>query len=775
MAIFGLLGLVVALAAVALSIVLLLVSHIRSCRSTNSTGETLAWAGGVASLVGTLALVFCCGLLIVCFLIEDPTIRYVLQNQSHNEGVSGLLFRVSGLWAGREGSLLFWATLIALYNAVVAVRTMRNHQRLDVMALLVSNLVLLAFISVTLFSESNMPFAATEAQYFNSSGELQGTAKLWGMNQLLEHWAMAIHPPTLFVGYAGLTLPFAYAIATLILKDSSDLWVRRSQRYAMFSWLFLGIGIGLGAVWAYVVLGWGGYWGWDPVENASLLSWMVALALIHSFTIYRQQGAFKRWSIMCACLAFAFVVVGTLITRSGIVDSVHAFAADPLSLELFSGLIIVSVLAGIIGLLIRWKTFAGQDVIESLASRNAAYFFNNLLMVLFTFLLTYLTVASALPSFLPFGGMVISAGTYNAIARPLGVLYCLILAICPLLSWGLTDKKTFLKRAKIPFICALVLFIALLVYFILVLYPNYQAIVDASGRAAEELLSEGAPLYYNGLAVVGLLVASLLFFNTLYLIQHMVVRYREKTDAGFVRTFLKLAWNRSATVGGYIAHLGIAVILVGLIGSSMYVTEKTGYLPYNQESDTAEEVFTIEDYELRYAGSAVEQIGDGSDILYQIAFDVYRSSDGGYVGHVAPSVQLDAKTQQTKLNAGVLSFIDHDLFVVYRGVSDHSELSLDARINPLINCVWIGFFILMTGTALAFFGRRGEAREFKLKDGAPVSTAELAAHEVERCGTIGSAEYIVSANNTEGIAATDSAEHEGEFCDTSKVSHTKEG
>ena len=160
---------------------------------------------------------------------------------------------------------------------------------------------------------------------------------------------MAIHPPTLFIGYAGLTIPFAYAISALIVNDDSTEWVNRSTPYLMFSWLLLGVGIGLGAVWAYVVLGWGGYWGWDPVENASLLPWLVGVALIHSFTVYRQRGAFKRWSVFCACLTFCFVVLGTFITRSGLVQSVHAFEGDPVSLVMFGALIICSLLAGIVG------------------------------------------------------------------------------------------------------------------------------------------------------------------------------------------------------------------------------------------------------------------------------------------------------------------------------------------------------------------------------------------------------------------------------------------
>lgn len=188
--------------------------------------------------------------------------------------------------------------------------------------------MLTAFVSVLLFSEGNMPFIVTDSRYFGDDGTLSVMASARSMNALLEHWAMAIHPPTLFIGYAGLTIPFAYAISALIVNDDSTEWVNRSTPYLMFSWLLLGIGIGLGAVWAYVVLGWGGYWGWDPVENASLLPWLVGVALIHSFTVYRQRGAFKRWSVFCACLTFCFVVLGTFITRSGLVQSVHAFEGD---------------------------------------------------------------------------------------------------------------------------------------------------------------------------------------------------------------------------------------------------------------------------------------------------------------------------------------------------------------------------------------------------------------------------------------------------------------
>ena len=749
MSTFGLFGLVIAFAGVAIGSVCLLASQALRGTRRASSADTFAWAGAVAHILAFVALTFCCGLLVFCFMTGDFSIEYVLLEHSEAEGALGVLYRFAGLWAGREGSLLLWAWLISAFNVAVAVRVMKHDEPIDCMALLVSGLVLVAFVAVMLFSESNMPFTATAAPYIDSSGRLTNTGSMQGMNPLLEHWAQAIHPPTLFIGYAGLTIPFAYAIAALIVNDPSKKWVERSSRFAMISWLFLGIGIGLGCVWAYVVLGWGGYWGWDAVENASLLSWCVALALVHSFTVYRKRGAFKRWSIMCACITFAFVITGTFITRSGIVQSVHAFEGDPVSLVLFGGLIAVSMLVGVIGLFIRWKSFCPgeNDVMESFASRDAAYYFNNVIMIVFTVILCYLTVASALPSWLPFGGQSLSAGTYNAIARPLGVVYCAIIAVCPLLSWVKTDPKTFWKKARIPALCAVVLFVGLMSYFATTLYPAYDAIIQAGGTEAEELASEGPVWYYNGIAVVGFAVASLLFFNTLFLIGRTVGARAKATGKNPVTAFFASVAADAPRFGGYITHLSMSVILVGLIGSSMYVTEKVGYVDFDQDANTGG-TFSIENYELRYANS--------KQIDYCTQFEVYDTNSGSYIDTVSPSVTLQSATQQTKLNASVISFPMEDLFVVYRGVNDAGQLSMDVRVNPLISWVWVGFAMLVIGTGLGAFGRRKPSNKVKDADQAQAETAKGDARAESAAGEA-CAEQVASKAESAAEAATDAA------------------
>ena len=672
-----------------------------SSAGEGTLSETLSWSGRVAALVSTVALTVCMVVLGYCFLTDNYSIQYVLSSHSNNAGSLAWLYKLSGVWAGREGSLLFWAWLIAIFGAIVAVRDMGQVRKLDNVACLVMQAVLAAFVGVLLFSEANMPFEPTDAKYFTEAGTLTKAAQMLGMNTLLEHWAMAIHPPTLFVGYAGLTVPFAYAISALIVNDASPAWVQRSTRYALVNWLFLTAGIGLGALWAYVVLGWGGYWGWDAVENASLLSWLMAVALIHSFTVYRQRGAFKGWSILCACLTFAFVIVGTFISRSGLVQSVHAFEGDPVSLVLFGALIVISIVLGIVLLVVRRSTFGTteRDDFESMASKGAMYYLSDVILLVMTLLITYMTISSALPSWLPFGGESLSTDSYNVIARPVGVIFLGMMAVCPLLGWQKANKAAFAKQARIPALCALVLFIVLVVYFVLRLSPAYDATISAGGSDAMELAMQGPAWYYKGLSVVGFAVAALLFFNALF----MAIRQRRSASA----------------LSGAISHAGMAIILVGLIGSSMYVTENAGYLAWNEETDTCEQDYVAGDYLLRYQGNQIFQAENGN-YIYQVDFDAYAvdaAEDGTvlqetYVGHASPQVEMVAPTQQQKLNASVISFPTEDLFVVYRGVSSGDDaLSLDVRVNPLVNCVWVGFYVLMAGMLVGVFGKRATRKE----------------------------------------------------------------
>ena len=299
-------------------------------------------AGYLLVFGNAVALTACVAIILLCFLTRNFSLAYVASNFPQTDSPLLPLYQVAGVWAGRQGSLLFWTWLISVFSAMVAWRRMHVTDDLSSVALAVSEVVVALFCATLVFSESNNPFIATAAQYLNEDGTLVSSAG--GMNPLLLHWAMVLHPPATFIGYAGCTIPFAYAMAALITGDVSARWVELSDRVAIFSFIFLTIGMALGAVWAYVVLGWGGFWAWDAVENASLFSWLSAVAMIHSFTMYRKRGCFKRWSMFAAVITFIFVVLGTFITRSGLVQSVHAFAEDPVSTYFFLAIMVLAAL-----------------------------------------------------------------------------------------------------------------------------------------------------------------------------------------------------------------------------------------------------------------------------------------------------------------------------------------------------------------------------------------------------------------------------------------------
>lgn len=690
MNLLGMIGLLAAFAGACASVACLACGHALRGRPA---AETLSWGGRIAALIVFIGLSVSCAVLVWCFLSDDVGIQYVLDNHVSTTGAWGVFYRVSGLWAGREGSLLFWTWLIGLFGAIASVRRMAKVEPLDNIAVLVIQLVLVAFAGIMLFSAENTPFAAADPIYFNADGTLTSAAQLLGMNSLLQHWAMAIHPPMLFVGYAGLTVPFAYAIATCVVGRGDSQWVLRSERFALAAWMFLTLGIGLGAVWAYVVLGWGGYWGWDPVENASLLSWLVCVALIHSFTVYKRHGIFKCWAVMSACLAFAFCIVGTFISRSGIVQSVHAFEGDAVSTALFGTLIVASVLAGAAGCLARRASFAPEAAApeaESMVSKHGAYFVNNVFMILMACALAYLTVAQALPSWLPLGGHSVPAGTYEAIARPVGVVYLLMMAVCPLLGWCKTDPKAFLRKARVPAVCAAVLFAVLAVYWGSVLLPAYDGIVSAAGEHAELVLEQGPAWYYNGLALVAFFVASLLIFNSCYQLTRVV----RASGKGVV-----------SRLGSCVSHLAVGIILIGLVGSAMYVTETNGYLPYDEQTNTSSERIAIDAYELGLAGAHAGMADNLKDVEYAIDLDVYR--DGEFIGQTRPAITLVAATQQQKYTAGVVGMPLEDLFVVYRGAGmNDAGLHLDVRVNRLVSFVWVGMAFLVAGMCLTVLGPR---------------------------------------------------------------------
>lgn len=674
-------------------------SHATSAPDRARAALRMRDLGYMLTYVTFALLTACVAIILFAMLTEDYTLAYVVSNYPATDSPLQPLYRVSAVWAGRQGSLLLWTWLISAFAAAQAHRRRHAKDDLTVVALGVSQVVVALFAGALVFSASNNPFMPTAAQYLTADGGL--VSKIGGMNPLLMHWAMILHPPATFIGYAAMTLPFAYAMASLITGDLSARWVELCDRLAVFGFIFLSIGMGLGAVWAYVVLGWGGFWAWDAVENASLMSWLTCVAMIHSFTMYRKHGIFKRWSMFTATITFIFVVLGTFITRSGLVQSVHAFAEDPVSTYFFLAIMVASGLAFLLGLLYRHGEIGeDDDQIESMLSKNGSYYLTNIIMVVAGVLVAYLTVSSALPGWMPLGGSVVAAGAYNAVARPVAVVVVLLMAVCPLLGWRKTEGPAFWGHMRRPLVVAALIFAMELAYFAIKLVPTYYGIMADGGAAATALAEQGPALYHFALTVTAFASAALLLGTSEYLLARGVrARIKNKGESA-PRALVNLFRRSPAQAGGYLCHLGVAIAVIGLVGSMMYVREVTVSLP-----DKVGESAQVGDYVLTLTGS--ERYADGQDgEAMRVELDVTRAGEDGVLGHVSPSMKVAAATSQTTLDAAVMTFPSEDLFVAFQGMNADGTLSINVKVNPLILFTWAGGAISTLGIVLAFAPRR---------------------------------------------------------------------
>jgi cytochrome c-type biogenesis protein CcmF len=650
-------------------------------------GEKRTNAGYITTLVvfgfTTLTML----LLLAALLSKNFSFLYVVENHSRDVSNLAWLYSVSALWAGREGSLLFWAWLLSAFTAFMAWRRMSVTDAVSNLGIAVLDFVQ-AFFVVALFFETNNPFKATPADYLQA-GQLAGDAVKMGMNPLLQHWAMILHPPALFVGYAGLTVPFAFALGALFAKDGSKRWVEIVDRVTVFSWLSLGIGIGLGAIWAYVVLGWGGYWAWDPVENASLLPWLTGVGLLHSFTVYRRRGGFKMWAVMMSAITFMLVLLGTFITRSGVIQSVHGFGEDIWSLVWFLSMMVVSVLVPAFMLAVHNERFRSDDEFTSLMSKEGSYYFSNLFMLFAALLVAGLTLSPA------FKGPTFSAASFDLLARPVGIFFVLLMTVCPILSWGATGAAAFWKRVKWPLAGGAVLSAGLLAIWATAMLPYYTP--SAKGLGA--LAAIQAPLDHIE-SVIGLLVAGFAIALPVYLfIDGSRKRAAARGESPLVALGNVVFKSRTQS-GGYLTHLGVGIVLIGLIGSSMYVKDVQFTLANQVGAKQA-----VGEYELVFQGVDQQTLSNG-DVVQTVAVDLLEH--GVLVDRLTPQVtELADRTssQSSRLNASVHSELLRDVFIAFQS-GDATGLTFDVKINPMISWAWVGFVIMIFGTAIAAWPRK---------------------------------------------------------------------
>lgn len=593
-------------------------------------------------------------------------------------------FRATALWGSQSGSLLFWSFLMSLFAAAAIVLNWRSHRRLMPYAITAMMATMIFFLSLNVFFENPferwwiIPGATTGGEVVSaalmpagavapSDAQLASTAQ--GLNPLLRHFGMAIHPPMLYLGFVGFLVPFAFGFAALASGDLSTNWIKASRRWTLVAWLFLSLGLILGGRWAYDVLGWGGYWGWDPVENAAFLPWLMGTAFLHSVMIQEKRGMLKVWNMVLVILTFSAVIFGTFATRSGLVDSVHSFARSEIGYPMFF-FWFISTLVSVVLIIYRRNQGMLRDEhkFNSVFSREALFVLNNLIFVALFITIFWGSFGAPIVSEL-FMDTQITLGTeyFNAVTPPLFLALFVLMGIAPLSAWSVSSLVRIGRSLLIP---------VLLTAITLVLF------------ALGGMNTPGA-LFGYGIVVLAGWVA---IYETY---RGMIARQRAHGENPF--TALRALFARNPRrYGGYMIHLGVTIVGIGIIGSTLFQMETQRTLSVGESLD-------IGGYTMRYDNFEGGQVTQDGRIMDVANVTVIR--DGQELAHLRPRRDFFPGTEglNSMTIAGAHSTVENDFYVLLVGWEEitQSSATFKVYINPLVNLIWWGSFILIAGVIFA--------------------------------------------------------------------------
>lgn len=588
------------------------------------------------------------GLLVYALMTGDFRMAYVAAHSNH---AMPALYKFAAWWGGQEGSLLFWSWLLATYSAIVVFTNRRKFREMMpyVVSILMATqcffLILNAFV-VSPFQVLAVGRGITEVPDGN------------GLNPLLQYWSMAIHPPMLYLGYVGFIVPFAFAMGSLITRQPGDSWIHTTRRWTLVTWLFQSCGILLGAGWAYAVLGWGGYWGWDPVENASLLPWITATAFLHSVMMQEKKGMMKVWNMVLISATFFLCIFGTFLTRSGVVQSVHAFAQSPIG-KYFVVYLTVGIAATAYLILDRLDYLKSESHLESVVSREASFLFNNLILLASCFAVLWGTMFPVISEAVTGEQVSVDAPFYNRINVPIGLFLIFLTGVGPLIAWRRSSLES-LKRAFMwPTIGGLALMVALFA---------------AGVRHFYALMSFGLCLF-----VAWTIVSE--FWKGANAI-------RAKSGGNLFGAMFELTHRNTRRYGGYVVHMGMVFMFIGFTGAA-----------FNKNLITETElggVLHIGKYELK-----VSDLRDGENQNYAWNHAVVEvRSDGKFLGALEPERRFYKSSGQSTSEVAIRRRLNEDLYLNYAGVNENQKPVIQAYIFPLVSWIWIGFATLIFGTAI---------------------------------------------------------------------------
>ncbi len=610
---------------------------------------------GVRAFLCSSGWICLAGALVVILLSRDDF------NQCYVWGYSNRAlpwyFKITALWGGQAGSLLFWNLILNGYAAIALWQNYRRDRWILACIAMVFAASVLFFTLLHLFVAN--PFA--QFHILTPQGEQLFTPPDGkGLNPLLQHPAMVIHPPMLYLGYVGFVVPFAFAIAALATGQLGNRWIKTVRRWTLTAWLFQAIGIMLGARWAYVELGWGGYWAWDPVENASLMPWICGTAFLHSVMVQERQGMLKTWNMVLVILCYVLCIFGTFLTRSGVVSSVHSFAQSSIGTYFltFIGLILAVSIALLV---LRWKELRTSPPLESVISRESSFLFNNLILLCACFSVLWGTIFPVLSEALTGEKIVVGAPFFNKVNIPIALVLLLLTGAGPYFAWRKTSLGTLKKNLLKPALSGLVIMAVL--WFV------------------------GAHHFY---AWICFGLAAFVIHTIVYEFWKGARARNSVTKEGFWRAMWAMSRRNKRRYGGFLVHLGMVLIFVGIAGES-FKQEGRAELSAGQTTSFGK-------YKLELVKINNEENSNYSG--NEAVINVTRNG-GKSISLLRPEKRYYKSSEQPTSEVALRSSIREDLYVVLADVQENGKALLQLYINPLVNWVWMGGIVLILGTLFA--------------------------------------------------------------------------
>ncbi|MFZ5629831.1 MAG: heme lyase CcmF/NrfE family subunit [Spirochaetota bacterium] len=659
--------------ATAIYAVVMAIIHLRH----QGSGRYLAQARSALELT-LIAVSICVALLLYMLVSADYSIVYVAEHVNNQLPV---FYRLTSLWAGQAGSMLWWNFLVVFFSWLAVKHIRRAAPVLEAWMLIILMTLVAFFTAIGCFAPSSDPF-----RVFQEGEKLFAHAEGRGLNPLLQHWAMIIHPPILYFGYVSFAVPFAIAMAALLARPASPTtepqvaWVKLVRRWTLFSWFFLGVGILLGGKWAYEELGWGGYWAWDPVENASLMPWLTATAFLHSIIVQERRGMLKVWNMVLVSISFIMTVVGTALTRSGVVQSVHAFAQSNLG-WFFLGFVIVTLVFCTWAIVSRYDALKSAQPIESLLSREVGFLFNNVLLLASLFIVFFGTMYPTISESISGRRESVTAEWFNRFMGPMGILILFLTGLGPLLAWRVTTFRSLLRNARIPLAAGLTT--GLLAWLI-------------AQRGDEWTAS-------RFMAILTFGISAFVIAGVLEEWLRAAFARRRYTGEGFFTAVLLVLFQNKRRFLGYMVHIALAILFSGFSGLA-FATEGRLMLNAGEAQSFGKYTIHVEKYEEK-------AMPEGSQIpLYgtrMVTIGVYR--DNVLLGRDTTEIRTypmynfregKFSDSQNTSEPAIISTLLADVYLQLGG-DEKGRLILQIWINPLVKWVWAGFaFFIAMGLLL---------------------------------------------------------------------------